>query len=149
MRISSKSHYALIAMVELALEHNRGNLQLKVISRRHNLSRKYLEQIFLLLRAKGLVNSRRGYRGGFVLARAPQEISVFDILEVMENSMSPVECIDHAETCDRHAYCAARRVWAHLKKCIQEELAFVTLAVLAEEQIRKGCLCTPALTYQI
>ncbi len=149
MRISSKSHYAVRAMVELAVEHNRGNLQLKIISQRHGLSQKYLEQIFMLLRAKGLVDSKRGYCGGFILSRAPREITVYDILEAVENSMSPVKCIDHPDTCDRHAYCATRKVWGKIKNCIQAELMSINLALLAEEQIRIERLSTQGITYQI
>jgi Rrf2 family protein len=149
MRISSKSHYAVRAMVELAIAYNRGNLQLKFISERQNLSQKYLEQIFILLRSRGLVDSQRGYSGGFILAKAPGEITVYDILEAVENSMSPVECIDHPQTCDRYTYCATRKVWAGIKNCIQEELSSINLAHLAEEHIRAEQLSIQDYSYQI
>jgi Rrf2 family transcriptional regulator, cysteine metabolism repressor len=149
MRISSKSHYAVRAMVELAMAYNRGNLQLKIISKRQNLSQKYLEQIFILLRAKGLVDSQRGYSGGFILSRSPQKITVYDILETMEDTLSPVECIDHPETCDRQSFCATRKVWLRIRNCIEEELKSVNLASLAEEQIKKDQRTMQVYNYQI
>ncbi len=149
MRISSKSHYAVRAMIELALEYNRGYLQLKVIAQRHGISKKFLEQIFILLRAKGLVDSQRGYSGGFVLSRPPREITVYDILEALENTMSPVECIDHPETCDRHSYCVTRKVWDGLRNRIHRELSAINLAALAEAQAGKGPCSADSYIYHI
>lgn len=134
MQISTKSRYAIRAMIELALHYEQGPLQLKEIARRQALSEKYLEQIMHPLRTKGLIYSQKGSQGGYCLANPPAEVTVFDIVTTMEGSITPVACVDNPQVCDRLDICATRVVWSRLKDCIIEELRSHTLADLAEDE---------------
>lgn len=134
MQISTKSRYAIRAMIELALHFEQGPLQLKEIARRQSLSEKYLEQIMHPLRTKGLIYSHKGSQGGYCLSNPPAEITVLDIVTTMEGSITPVACVDNPQVCDRLDICATRVVWSRLKDCITEELQSYTLADLAEDE---------------
>lgn len=134
MQISTKSRYAVRAMIELALNYKQGPLSLKEIARRQALSEKYLEQIAHPLRAKGLIFSQKGNRGGYSLSKPPSEITVYDIVTIMEGSITPVACVDNPQSCDRFKQCAVNLVWSRLKDRISEELRAHTLAELAAEE---------------
>jgi Rrf2 family iron-sulfur cluster assembly transcriptional regulator len=80
MRISSKSRFAITTMLELVTQDSRKALKLADIAETHGISLSYLEQIFAALRAKGLVEGRRGPGGGYALSREPSDISISDII---------------------------------------------------------------------
>ncbi len=149
MQISTKSRYAVRAMIELALHYERGPLQLKEIARRQALSEKYLEQIMHPLRTKGLIYSQKGSRGGYSLANSPAEITVYDIVTAMEGSITPVACVDNPQVCDRLEICATRVVWSRLKDCITEELRSHTLAELAKDEENQRKLGAEDILYNI
>jgi Rrf2 family protein len=149
MQISTKSRYAVRAMIELALHYEQGPLQLKEIARRQDLSEKYLEQIMHPLRTKGLVYSKKGSQGGYCLARPPKDTTMLHIVSTMEGSITPVACVDKPQLCDRLAICSSRDVWSRLKEAIAEELDSHTLEDLALEQERKAATRVDSLTYQI
>ena len=134
MQVSTKSRYAIRAMIELAHHFGQGSLQLREIARRQKLSEKYLEQIMHPLRTKGLVYSLKGSQGGYFLSRPPAEITVYDIVTTMEGTITPVPCVDNPQICDRPDVCATRPVWCRLKDCITAELQAHTLAELAQEE---------------
>ena len=149
MQISTKSRYAVRAMIELALHYEQGPLQLKEIARRQNLSEKYLEQIMHPLRTKGLIYSQKGSQGGYCLANPPGDIDVYDIVTTMEGSISPVACVDNPQVCDRLEICATRQVWIRLKECIIGELQSHTLAKLAADEKRFRTSGTAEMHYDI
>jgi Rrf2 family protein len=138
MKLSTKGRYATLAMLDLALHLGEGPIMTKDISRRQEVSKQYLEQLLLPLRSAGLVRSIRGARGGFILARLPSEIKLSEIIQVVEGSTSPVECIDNASTCSRSDLCVTREVWTEIKKAIDNVLEFTTLQDLVERQKEKG-----------
>ncbi len=149
MQISTKSRYAVRAMIELALHYEKGPLQLKEIARRQDLSEKYLEQIMHPLRTKGLVYSQKGSQGGYCLARPPRDINMLHIVSTMEGSITPVACVDKPQLCDRVPVCSTRDVWSRLKETIAQELDSHTLEDLAREQERKVGAQATGLTYHI
>ena len=81
-------------MVALALNYGQGSALLKDIARREGISEKYLGQIIIPLKASGLVVSHRGAHGGYALARAPEGITVKDVVEAIEGAIAPVPCVD-------------------------------------------------------
>ena len=85
--ISTKGSYGLAAMYELALNYGRGHLQIRDIAEKANIPQNYLEQILSTLRKEGLIQSIRGAGGGYLLAKAPNTISVFDILVALEGEL--------------------------------------------------------------
>jgi len=138
MKLSTKGRYATRAMLDLALHSGKGPVLIKDISQREEISKRYLEQLFLPLKAAGLVRSIRGARGGFTLARPPSQIKLSEIIRVMEGSTSPAECIDDAGICSRTDSCVTREVWAEMKRALDKVLESTTLHDLVERQKGEG-----------
>ncbi|MBT9159007.1 MAG: RrF2 family transcriptional regulator [Dehalococcoidia bacterium] len=137
MRLSTKAQYGTRAMLDLAIRSGEGPVLVKDIARRQGFSARYLEQLLLPLKAAGLVRATRGARGGFSLARAPSEINLGEIVQIMEGSIAPVECVDDAGACSRADLCITREVWGELKKAMNGVLESTTLQDLVERQKRK------------
>ena len=106
MKISTKGRYALRLMLDLAVHGGDGlPVSLKDVSRRQQLSDKYLEQIVTPLSKAGLVRSMRGAGGGYLLTRRPEEYTVGEILRPLEGDLAPVECATDADFCERCGEC--------------------------------------------
>jgi Rrf2 family protein len=130
MRISSRGQYGIRALSVLTTRHGGGPVQVREIARAEGLSAKYLEQLLGRLRSGGLVKSVRGARGGYVLARDPQAITVREVLVLLEGSLAPVSCVErgaHAEAEDR---CGVHELWAGLHEAVLGYLGTYTLADL-------------------
>ena len=134
LQLSTKVRYAARAMIDLAMNYKGEPIQLNEIACSQNISVKYLEQIMGPLRAKGIVRTQKGSKGGYHLAADPEEITLYDIVESIEGSMAPVSCVDDTSSCDRHDTCVTRQVWARMKDVVSEELKSKTLADLAADQ---------------
>ena len=117
-------------MVILALDFRAGPMPLREIAEREGISYQFLEQIFLPLRRAGLIDSVRGAKGGYVLAKAPAEIKIGDILRALEGPIAPVECMGkgNADACGRSAGCLTRGIWERLRDSMSEVLDDITLA---------------------
>ncbi len=121
--ISSKGRYALRVMIDLARQNNEGNVPLKDIAERQNISKKYLEIIAKELVSAKLLKGVSGKGGGYRLSREPQDYSVGEILDVMENSMAVVSCLENgAEECPRAAECDTLPMWSELNQLIHSFL---------------------------
>jgi len=124
-------------MLDLALNSSEGPVLLREIAKRQEVSEKYLEHSITTLRKAGLVRSIRGARGGYVLAKSPSQIRLSEIMEVLEGSMAPVECVDDPQVCRRAQLCVTRDIWAEMKEAIDNILKSITLQDMVEEQNRK------------
>ena len=135
MRISTKGRYGVRAMFDLAM-HNKDNaIALKSVAKREHISEKYLEHLFASLKKAGLIHSVRGAQGGYRLAHPPEEITLGDIIRVLEGPVTPSECVtDESEVCDRMAECVMHSVWCRIRTQIDEVLDNITLADVCEEQ---------------
>ena len=142
MKLSTKSTYGLRAMLTVALEAQRGAVSIMDIARREGISISYLEQLLNKLKHEGLVESIRGPKGGYVLSKNPDRITVGQVVKVLEGGISPVYCItprkDHKDTCDRIKSCATKIVWARLAKAMNDCLESMTLEDLCVEARRIG-----------
>lgn len=128
MKISTKGRYALRLMVDLAEHKNEGFIALKDIAARQEISKKYLEQIIPMLNTPGLLQTNRGFQGGYKLAKSPEKYTVGMILRLTEGSLAPVACLsDTPNTCERAKECATLYVWEGLEKVITEYLDNITL----------------------
>lgn len=127
MRLSTKGRYAIRAMLDLAIQDSEQPVMIKDICRRQDISNLYLEQLLNRLKAAGLVRSTRGPRGGFSLTRGPAMIKLSDILQAMEGSTAPVECVDNAELCPRADSCVTRNIWMAVKAATDGVLESTTL----------------------
>jgi Rrf2 family protein len=121
-------------MLDLAQHFGQGPILVKDISRREEISERYLEQILTPLKIAGLVRVIRGARGGFTLARLPSEIRLIEIIQTMEGSTAPVDCVDDAQICSRSDLCVTREVWTEIKEAIDTVLESTTLQDLLERQ---------------
>ena len=131
MKLSTKSRYAARLMVNLAWNYEKGPVQLNEIARREDISEKYLSQIVITLRGAGLIQSVRGARGGYLLGKKPSEISLADIVEVMEGGLNIVDCIKETPRCGRSDSCITRYVWEKVSKAVRETLEDISLMELA------------------
>lgn len=127
MKLSTRTRYAVRAMIELAQTEPSKTLQLKVIAERQEISVKYLEQLMAVLRSAGLIRSVRGSKGGYILSRAASQIRLSDILHCLEGPVTTVECVEDSQSCVRAAECAARQVWIKVQKAIDEVMQSITL----------------------
>lgn len=135
MKISTKGRYALRMMLDLAEHQGDGYIALKDIAERQNVSKKYLEQIVPILNKADILNTNRGYQGGYRLARTPDQYTVGDILRITEGSISPVACLDkNPVECERAAECATLPVWQGLYKVIADYLDGITLQDILDKQ---------------
>ena len=126
MKLSTKGRYGVKAMVELAINYGCSPLSIKTISSRQNISEYYLEQLFSPLRKANLITSIRGAQGGYKLSKAPKEITVADIMYVLEGPIEVADCIEGA-SCDNIDCCATRLLWEKIKNSIDSVMASVTL----------------------
>ena len=138
MKISTKGRYALRMLLDLAERQNEGYIALKDIAARQNISKKYLEQIVPILNKSYILNTNRGYQGGYKLAKAPSKYTVGEILRLTEGSLSPVSCLDHDPIeCERSADCITLPIWQGLKKAICDYLDGITLQDILDIQREK------------
>ncbi len=136
MRISSRAHYGLRMMTELAKGHGGPPLSLAEIARREGMPLPYLEQLVAPLRRAGLVEGTRGLHGGYRLARPPEQVTVLEIVELMEGPVVPVECLaeDYRPgSCHREIDCLSRSLWVRLQQAVRAVLGGTTLADLMRD----------------
>ena len=133
MKISTKGRYALRLMLDLAVHGGDGlPVSLKDVSRRQQLSDKYLEQIVTPLSKAGLVRSMRGAGGGYLLTRRPEEYTVGEILRPLEGDLAPVECATDADFCERCGECVTVELWREIHRAGSQGVDRTTLADLGE-----------------
>ncbi|MDE6729783.1 MAG: Rrf2 family transcriptional regulator [Oscillospiraceae bacterium] len=133
MKISTKGRYALRMALDLAEHQNEGYISLKEIAGRQEISKKYLEQIVPLLSKSGLLRTNRGNRGGYMLAKSADVMTVGEILRATEGNLAPVSCLEYPEnTCFRAEECAVLYIWEGLHKTVCEYLDHITLRDILE-----------------
>jgi len=137
MKLSTKGRYGVAAMYDLALHYGQGPISLKSVAQRQEISEHYLEQLMGILRKAGYVKSIRGSQGGYSLTKAPSEVSVGDIIRVMEGPIAPVDCLltddDENNYCEKAGFCITRGVWAKVRDSINNVLDSISLADLCRE----------------
>ena len=134
MKISTKGRYALRLMIDLAQHDAAGYIPLRDISKRQEVSAKYLEQIVVQLSRAGLVTSTRGAQGGYQLARHPAQYTVGEILRITEGSLAPVACLEHDPVeCERAADCITLGFWRGLYDVVNQYVDSVTLEELVNQ----------------
>jgi Rrf2 family transcriptional regulator, iron-sulfur cluster assembly transcription factor len=111
MKLSTKSRYGTRLLLDMAQHMGQGPIQLGVIAKRQNIPLKYLEQIIIPLKKAELVKSVRGQKGGHMLAKSPEEITVGEIVALMEGGIKLTNCVKDPGTCDRSETCLTRHVW--------------------------------------
>jgi len=137
MKLSTRARYGTRALLDLALHQGERPVILKDIAQRQQVSLRYLEHIIGSLIAAGIIRSTRGARGGVSLARPPEEIKLSEVVQVLEGSITPAECVDNPGICDRSELCVTRDIWGELKKAMNGLLESITLQDLLGRQKSK------------
>jgi len=135
MRLSTKSRFAVTAMIDMGLRQNQGPVCLAAISQRQHISISYLEQIFSKMRQHGLVESTRGPGGGYTLNRDPQDISVADIIYAV-NSADEKETV--SPEAEQNGFVSAEALWTHLNQKMDDHMQSISLQSLIAAQISKS-----------
>ncbi len=135
MRLSSRGHYGLKAMLDLAQNFGEKPIPLKRVAERQNVSEHYLEQLIAMLKKAALVKSVRGAQGGYLLAREPSQVTVGDVFRAMEGPVAPLYCVSEEDPgdCDESDYCITRSVWARVRDGIVAVIDSITLEDLCRE----------------
>ncbi|MBS3731387.1 MAG: Rrf2 family transcriptional regulator [Desulfobacterales bacterium] len=138
MRLTTKSRYGLRMILDLALYAEKGPVPLSDIARRQNISMKYLEKLIRQLRRGGLVSSHRGAAGGYEVTRPLAQITVGDIVRILENCTAITDCAESDEkncgTCNRAGDCLSQWVWVEASRALFERLDRITIAMLTRNR---------------
>ena len=137
MKITTKGRYGLRALVDIA--SGNGVVSIKSIAERQGLSERYLEQLIAPMKKAGIVRSVRGPQGGYQLVKDASEVSVAEILTVLEGSLYPSSCPTHGGAADNGclpsqcAKCAAKTVWDRIYESVNAVLESITLLELTDK----------------
>jgi len=135
MKLSTKGRYATRILLCISRLQGENPVPKKRISEQEGISTDYIEQIIVPLKNAGLVNSVRGLRGGFRLAKTPEEITVYDILAASEGDINLVGCL--AEGCSRSDTCVVQRVWQGASNKLKDYFSEITLRELHDDYNRR------------
>ncbi|NWF92892.1 MAG: Rrf2 family transcriptional regulator [Syntrophaceae bacterium] len=129
MKITKKGEYALRALVDLALNYKKGLRQVQDIVREEDIPEKFLEQILIILKNAGLVKSKRGIGGGYFLNRSPNEISLGEVIRLVDGPLAPLGCASEGSSgnCPKEITCGIRSVMVDVTNATAEILDHVTL----------------------
>jgi Rrf2 family protein len=137
LKLSTKGRYGVMACYDLARYSGVGPVPLKTVAEREGISEAYLEQLLGALRRAGLVRSTRGPMGGYSLARRPENITVGDIIRVLEGPIAPVDCVAEDQTdfhhCAKTDGCVTRFIWERLRDSMTRVLDSISLDDLVRE----------------
>ena len=128
MKLSTRSRYGTRLMLELAEHYHQGPLHLSTIALQQGISVKYLEQIIIPLKKAKYIQSVRGPKGGHSLAKPPAEITIGEIVALLEDGASLAECSDNPMICERSPICSTRYLWQVAAQVMFDKLHSITLA---------------------
>ena len=134
MKIPMKVDYGVRALVELALHHGEGHIQTSAIAYKQGIPEAYLDQLMTSLKKFGFVASRRGPQGGHALAMDPKDIDLNMVMQSLDSSNSPLDCLINPHDCALSHSCAQQEVWKTVESAIRDVLTNITVADLAERQ---------------
>lgn len=149
MKISYKTDYSLKAVLDLAKHYPNGLVHIDELSSRQDIPRKYLEQLLLNLKKGGLVQSKKGPRGGYSLSRAPEAIMLGDVIRLVEGTIYPISCVDPAvtQTCDFKPKCVFSDIWRTVEQAVSGIVDGISFADLTRKEAR--LLEESAVNYEI
>jgi Rrf2 family iron-sulfur cluster assembly transcriptional regulator len=128
MKLSTKSRYGTRLMLDMAQNYQNGHIHLADIAKRQGISVKYLEQIIIPLKKAHYIRSVRGPKGGHALAKPPEEITVGEIVALLENGANLAECSTSDAACERSQTCLTRWLWKEAAQAMFDQLYSITLA---------------------
>lgn len=132
MKLSTRSRYGTRLLLDLARSRHKGPVQISEISNRQNISVKYLEQLIRPLKQAELVTSVRGPKGGHVLVKNPEEITLGEIVRLFEGQSDLVDCVSYPEKCPMADDCTVRLAWQSATQALYKNLDETTIADLMD-----------------
>ena len=132
MKLSTRSRYGTRMMIDMAQRYNEGPVQIGDIARRVDVSVKYLEQLIIPLKKAGYIISVRGPKGGHMLSRPPDAISIGEVVKVLEGGISLSDCVENPKVCDKSEACLTRSLWEEATKAMHDRLDATTLAEMVQ-----------------
>ena len=130
MKLTTRTRYGTRILVDLARHSTQGPVQIGEISKRQNISVKYLEQLIRPLKKAGFVTSVRGAKGGHLLAERPEKIRLGQVVRLFELQSDLVDCISFPEKCPMSDDCRVRLVWQEATQVLYKKLDTTTIADL-------------------
>lgn len=138
MKVSKRVDYGVRALIDLALRYGQGVTHSGEIAVRQAIPEPYLEQLLASLRKSGFVQSKVGPQGGHALARAPDQISLGEVIAALEGASAAIGCIGETGDCTLSTTCAQRDVWREVEEATQRVLSAISIGDLAKKQLRRG-----------
>ena len=132
MIISSKGKYGLVALMDICLYSRSEAVTLKSVSQRQDISERYIEQIFSILKKGGIIKSKKGAQGGYFLARKPKDITVGEILNILEGYLKIVSPSE--EKNDIECF-MQKKIWNNINRQIETYFNSITLEELVKDYI--------------
>ena len=130
MKLSTRSRYGTRILVDLARHKDQGPVQIGEISKRQDISVKYLEQLIRPLKQAKLVTSVRGPKGGHLLAANPKNITLGQVVRLFEGQTDLVECVSFPDKCPMSDDCQVRLAWQDATEVLYDKLDATTIADL-------------------
>ena len=134
MKISTRGRYGIRMLLDIAAHQENGYVAMKDIAKRQQFSKKYADQIALQLCQAGILQASRGRTGGYKLIARAKDITVLEVLQVLEGSLAPVQCLETDENvCERCEFCMTLPLWKDFYTRMTEYLKSVTIQSLIDK----------------
>ncbi|MEW5909191.1 MAG: Rrf2 family transcriptional regulator [Thermodesulfobacteriota bacterium] len=138
MKLSTRSRYGVRILIELGRQKKKGPVKISDISKHQGISMKYMEQLVRPLKKAGFVNSLRGPKGGHFLIKKPEEITLGQIVRLLEEKSDLVDCISRPETCRLSDDCRVREAWKEAGRALFDKLDSISIADLIKDKKPEG-----------
>ncbi len=139
MKLSKRSENGMKALIDLAAFYGQGVVQAPQIAKKHDISCKFLEQILLDLKRAGVVHSKQGVHGGYYLARPPEEITIGQVVRILDGTIAPIRCVSRISyercTCPDEDLCELRLIMLDVRNAIANILDNISLADITQNAI--------------
>lgn len=134
MKLSTRGRYGMRLMVELARNYGHGPLSMRSISESQGIPVKYLEQLIIPLKKGGLIDSARGPKGGHMLTKPPEEISTWEVLNILESRLVLVNCLFEPSICENSDDCLIRPIWGEAHEAMKKVFEDTSLKDILNKQ---------------
>jgi Rrf2 family transcriptional regulator, cysteine metabolism repressor len=140
MKLTTRTRYGMRLLFNLAVNYEKGYIQLNDIAKKEAISEKYLEQIVSYLKSAGFVLSQRGAQGGYILSGRPSDIRLNDVVAKLEGTRSIIDCLEDKD-CARSDGCPSQIIWKKLNDAIDNTLKNLSLADMVD-LYKRNCVET-------
>jgi Rrf2 family protein len=138
MRLTYKGDYSIKIILELAMYYGKGVMTIQELAKKGDVPIKFLEQVLLDLKRGGFVESKRGKKGGYELAKRPDQIKLGDIVRYIDGPTEPIACVsDRYKGCKEADRCVLRNIWQRVDGAISGIIDNITFEDLAQQSQRQ------------